>query len=188
MPATGRDRSAVPGRLRPRGPPAALAAAALALGACASLGVADAREAWFRRELGTWRYEKGCLDLWPAVLERLGARGYPLRGRDRAYASQGGSGGIPAFLGQGFETRRVEGGGLLLQTGWRASDGAESRYLVSGVPAGPAGCAVSFTLVWHAANDRSGDRKSVDWEIQLELLRQVDPAAAERVEAEAPRG
>ena len=176
------------GAATPRSRVRALAAAALALAGCASLGLADAREAWFRRELATWRYEKGCLDVWPAVLERLGARGYPLRGRDRAYASQPGSGGIPAFLGQGFETRRVEGGGLLLQTGWRASEGAESRYLVSGVPDGPAGCAVSFTLVWRAANDRSGDRQSVDWEMQLDLLRHVDPAAAERVEAAARRG
>jgi len=166
----------------------AAAAAAMALAGCASTRLADARDAYFRRELATYRYEKGCLDVWPAVLELLGARGYPLRGRDRAYAGQPPGGAVAEFLGQGFETRRVEGSALYVKTGWRTAQESASRYLVSGTPVRPSGCAVSFTLDWRKSGDPSSDRQEVDWEIQRDLLERLEPDAAARIEAGAPKG
>ena len=166
----------------------AAAAAAMALAGCASTRLADAHDAYFRRELSTYRYEKGCLDVWPAVLELLGARGYPLRGRDRAYAGQPPGGAVAEFLGQGFETRRVEGSALYVKTGWRAAQESVSRYLVSGTPVRPSGCAVSFTLDWRRSGDPSSDRQEVDWEIQRDLLERLEPDAAARIEAGAPKG
>ena len=99
-------------------------AAALAVVGCASIRLAEEREAYYRRELGTYRYEKGCLDVWPAVLQLLGARGYPLHGRDRAYAGEPPESGLHAFLEQGFETRPVDGGGLVVKTGWQTAPAA----------------------------------------------------------------
>lgn len=173
---------------RPASPTTRAVAAALALAGCASVRLADERDAYYRQEIGAYRYEKPCLDVWPSVLRLLGAKGYPLQGRDRAYAGQAPQGALGAFLTEGFETRPVDGGGLLVKTGWQPAADSSSRYLVSGTPAQPAGCVVSFTRSWRGGVDPANVQQEVDWGIQLELLREVEPAAAARIEAGAPKG
>jgi len=174
----------------PRSTPRAalFGAAALALIGCSSIRLADERDAYYRKAVGAFRYEKPCLDVWPSVLELLGSKGYPLQGRDRAYAGQAPEGALGSFLDEGFETRQVEGGGLLVKTGWQPASESSSRYLVSGTPAQPKGCVVSFTRIWHGTLDPANDQQDVDWGIQLDLLKELEPAAAARVEAGAPKG
>jgi hypothetical protein len=174
-------------RRPPLPPRAALAAALAALAGCASIRLADERDAYYRNALGTFRYEKTCLDVWPAVLKLLGSKGYPLQGRDRAYAGQPPEGAFSSFVDQGFETRPVEGGGLLVKTGWQPSLETTTRYQVRGTPTAPPGCAVSFTRIWQGTNDPAEDHQEVDWRIQLELVRSLEPSAAARIEAGAPR-
>jgi hypothetical protein len=173
---------------RPAPRTALAAVTALALAGCASIRLADERDAYLRRELGAFRYEKACLDVWPAVLELLGSKGYPLQGRDRPYAGQASQGALGSFLDEGFETRQVEGGGLLVKTGWQPASESASRYLVSGNPARPTGCVISFTRIWHGTFDPANDQQEIDAGMQLELLKQLEPAAAARVEAGAPKG
>jgi hypothetical protein len=59
---------------------------------------------------------------------------------------------------------------------------------VTGNPGQPSGCVITFTLIYSGTLDPATDTRTVDWKIQLELLKQVDPAAAARLEADAPKG
>jgi hypothetical protein len=176
-------------RLRPASLPwVVLAAASLVAAGCAAIRVGNEQRTYYLKELGSWRYEKGCLDVWPSVLEILGQKGYPLSGRDRQYAGQGTQSALGAFVDQGSETRAVEGGGLAVRTGWQAAAEGASRYEVTGNPGQPTGCVVTFTLVSHGTIDPSDDQREVDWRIQLELMKRIEPASASRIEAGAPKG
>jgi hypothetical protein len=166
----------------------AVAAAHLGGTGCASMRLADERRDYYLKELGTFTYGKGCLDVWPSVLKLVGSKGYPLQGRDRQYADQGKQGAFASFVDQGYETRAVEGGGLIVLTGWLAAAEGNSRYEVTGNPGQPSGCAVTFTYIFTGTIDPSNDRREPDWRIQLELLKQLQPDAAARVEGGAPKG
>jgi hypothetical protein len=155
---------------------------------CASMRVADERRSYFLKELGTFTYGKGCLDVWPSVLKLVGSKGYPLHGRDRQYAGQGKQGALAAVVEQGYETRAVEGGGLMVLTGWLPAAEGNSRYEVTGNPGQPSGCAVSFVLLSTGTVDPSNERREPDWRIQLELVKEIQPDAAARIEAGAPQG
>ena len=163
-------------------------AALLLASACASMRLADERRDYLLKEVGTFTYAKGCLDVWPSVLKLVGGKGYPLLGRDRAYAGQASQGALASFVEQGYETRAVEGGGLIVLTGWLAAAEGKSRYEVTGNPGAPSGCAVTFTYVYTGTIDPSNEHRELDWRIQLELLRQLQPDAAARIEAGAPKG
>jgi hypothetical protein len=176
---------------RPLGRKAAwitVAATLLAATGCASMRLADERRSYFLKELGTFTYGKGCLDLWPSVLKLVGSKGYPLQGRDRQYAGQGKQGALAAVVEQGYETRAVEGGGLVVLTGWLQAAEGSSRYEVTGNPGQPSGCSVSFVLISTGTIDPSNDRREPDWRIQLELVKELQPDAAARIEAGAPKG
>ena len=169
--------------------PAALALLlALAAGSsgCAAMGVADEQKPYYLKEAGSYRYEKSCLDVWPDVLRLLGSKGYPLVGRDRQYAGEGKRSSFSALVEQGDETQAVEGGGLVVKTGWQPDNTGSSRYRVTGSPGTPSGCVVTFTYIWTGTVDPSDTRQEVDWKIQLELVRKLEPAAAARLEAGAP--
>jgi hypothetical protein len=166
----------------------AAVSALLLTSACASIRLADEQDAYFRKEAGTFTYAKGCLDVWPSVLKLVGSKGYPLHGRDRQYAGQGKQGGFASVVEQGYETRAVEGGGLIVLTGWLPAAEGSSRYEVTGNPGNPSGCAVTFTYIFTGTVDPSNDRRKVDWRIQLELLKQLQPDAAARIEGGAPKG
>ena len=163
-------------------------AALLGASGCASMRLADERRDYYLKELTTYPYAKGCLDVWPSVLKLLGTKGYPLEGRDRQYAGQGKQGTFGAIVNQGYETRAVEGGGLVVLTGWLAAAEGNSRYEVTGNPAQPSGCAVTFTRIFTGTIDPSNDQREPDWKIQLELLKQLQPDAAARIEGGAPKG
>lgn len=155
---------------------------------CASMRLADERRAYFVKELSTFTYGKGCLDVWPSVLKLVGSKGYPLHGRDRQYAGQAKQGGFASVVEQGYETRAVEGGGLVVLTGWLPAAEGNSRYEVTGSPGQPSGCAVTFTLISTGTIDPSNERREPDWRIQLELLQAIQPDAAARIEGGAPKG
>jgi hypothetical protein len=155
---------------------------------CASMRLADQRRDYYLKELTTFPYAGSCLDVWPSVLKLLGAKGYPLEGRDRQYAGQAKQGTLGAIVNQGYETRAVEGGGLMVLTGWLPAAEGKSRYEVTGNPAPPSGCAVTFTRIFTGTIDPSDDQREPDWRIQLELLKQLQPDAAARVESGAPKG
>jgi len=155
---------------------------------CASIRAADERDAYFRKSAGSFTYAKGCLDVWPSVLAILGSHGYPLQGRDRQYAGEGKQSAFGAFVDQGYETRAIDGGGLMVLTGWLAAAEGRSRYEVTGQPGQPAGCVVTFTRIDTGTIDPATERRTTDYAIQLELMRKIEPAAAARIEGGAPKG
>ncbi len=73
-------------------------------------------------------------------------------------------------------------------TGWLAAAEGSSRYEVTGNPGTPSGCAVTFTYIHTGTIDPSNEHREPDWRIQLELLRQLQPDAAARIEGGAPKG
>ena len=166
----------------------ALAVALASVAGCASMRLAGEQSDYYRNRLGSYPYGQSCLDAWPSVLKLLGSKGYPLQGRDRQYAGQGKEGALAAFVDQGYETKAVEGGGLIVKTGWLPDAEGRGRYEVTGNPAQPTGCTLTFTRIYAGTLDPASETRTVDWKIQLELLRQLDPAAAARVEAGAPKG
>lgn len=168
--------------------PWVVVAGLLGASGCASMRLAGERRDYYLKELTTFTYAKGCLDVWPSVLKLLGAKGYPLEGRDRQYAGQARQGTLGAVVNQGYETRAVEGGGLVVLTGWLAATEGNSRYEVTGNPAQPSGCAVSFTRIFTGTIDPSSDQREPDWRIQLELVKELQPDAAARIESGAPKG
>ncbi|MEI7702971.1 MAG: hypothetical protein WCK73_00080 [Deltaproteobacteria bacterium] len=155
---------------------------------CASLRAGDERVAYYTKEAGSFTYAKRCLDAWPSVLKVLGAHGYPLQGRDRQYAGEGKQSGFQSFVDQGDETQAVEGGGLTVLTGWLAAAEGRSRYQVTGNPGTPTGCTVTFIRIFTGTIDPANDRRETDWKIQMELMRQIQPDAAVRIDAGAPKG
>jgi len=176
-------------RIRPRFATwIAVVAVLLGVSGCASMRLADERRDYFLKELSTFTYGKGCLDAWPSVLKLVGSKGYPLHGRDRQYAGQGKQGGFASVVEQGYETRPVEGGGLIVLTGWLPAAEGSSRYQVTGNPGQPSGCAISFTRISFGTVDPSNESQEPDWRIQLELLKELEPEAAARVEGGAPKG
>jgi hypothetical protein len=164
--------------------------AALLLGAsgCASLRLGDERRAYYLKEVGSYAYAKGCLDVWPSVLKVLGSKGYPLKGRDRQYGGEGPQSGFSSVVEQADETKAVEGGGLMVRTGWLPGASNNTRYEVTGNPAVPSGCSVTFTLITTGTVDVSSESREIDWRIQMELLKAVQPDAAARIDAGAPKG
>ncbi len=169
---------------------AAALAAPLLLGAagCASIRLADERQAYYLREAGSFTYAKGCMDVWPDVLKALGERGYPLKGRDRAYGGEGKQGAFSSVVEQGDETQAVEGGGLTVLTGWIAGSTNSTRYRVTGNPGQPSGCSVTFTLITTGVVDPANEQRETDWRIQMDVIRKVQPDAAARIDAGAPKG
>jgi hypothetical protein len=163
-----------------------LALAFLLIASGCALQRSAARDSYFGKELTGYAFPKGCMDLWPSVLKLLGGKGYPLQGRDRAYAGQAKEGGLSSFIDQGYETRPVEGGGLQVKTGWSDTAEGANQYLVTAAPAGPAACSVTFVGRARDTVDPATIVETPDWHMQLDLLRVVDPAAAARIEAAAP--
>jgi hypothetical protein len=154
--------------------------------ACASIRIGEERDAYFGKQLASYAYPRSCMDLWPTVLKLLGSKGYPLQGRDRAYAGQPPEGGFKSLVDQGYVTEPTADGGLRVKTGWSDSAEGASQYLVMGSPAGPAACFVTFTGRARDTVDPATIVETPDWKMQLELLRRVDPDAAARMESGAP--
>jgi hypothetical protein len=47
---------------------------------------------------------------------------------------------------------------------------------------------VTFIRIWRGTIDPSDNQEQADWKVQLELLEQLDAAAASRIGAGAPKG
>ncbi|HTP50555.1 MAG TPA: hypothetical protein VMK42_07655 [Anaeromyxobacteraceae bacterium] len=177
------ERPAGAGRPVPR-LAASLLAALLASG-CASMRAAEARDEYLAKALGAYEYPKSCLELWPSVVRLLAGKGYSLVGGDRTVAGQPPQGGFSSTMSAGYETRGTGGGDLTVGTDWNRS---WTRYVANGTLTGPASCQVSFTRIWKDSVDMAGENSADSPQMELDLLKSVDPAAAARIEAQAPKG
>lgn len=152
-----------------------VAALAAATG-CAALGT-PSREERLRAELDATVIERPLDEVWTAVRRLLGERGLALAGSDREAEGQSDVSTL-AYLSRAVETRETQAGGRRLETGW---DGRRVRYVVEAIPAG-AGWRLRCTAIHEHLTEHGHD----GWaeratEMELELLRRLDPEAAARV-------
>jgi hypothetical protein len=157
----------------------------LATAGCASVRLAATRDDYLRQSLGSFVYDMNCQSLWPEVIRLLASKGYQLVGVDRAVAGQQRQSALGNFFSEGYATRETYDGGLTVATGW---DKAWVRYRAIGTVVPPGRCSVTFTRDSQPDTNDPGTMVSgSDWDMALELLQRVDPAAAGRIEAGVPK-
>lgn len=166
-------------------------------GGCASWRAAQARQERLRAGLDGLRYSVPPAAAWQEVRRLLADRGFPLAGEDAAAVGQKGL-GIAGLLSPARETHPYEesvgllpgllskpatrsDGSVSLDTGWR---NAGDRQHVDGLVEKD-GFRVVFTrILQDPANPRNEAQR--DLEMELELARRLDPAAAASIEAGLP--
>jgi hypothetical protein len=185
----------------------ASALAAVVVTGCASVKAARAREAYLKAQLEPLVYDRPIEGIWTDVRKLLNEKGYPLAGEDAVAAGQT-ENWFASFLTPAMETRTgraedsAEAGflpGLLPSKApgkgeetWRYLKTGLSKqlkmYRVDAVADGP-GWRVVFTSYQASPTDHQyflRDTAKRDHEMELELARRVDPAAAARIEANMP--
>ena len=161
----------------PRAPAWAVASALLAAG-CATLAAPRARERELDRQLEAWRSPAALDGAWLEARRLLAERGYPLADGDADAVSQPRMPLAERLLTPARAT--VTRGPLerSLDTGWTRA--RERMRLESGPTA--AGWRIRFLRVDEGSGERPG-RPARDVELELALVRRLDPAGAARIDA-----
>lgn len=140
----------------------AVAAALLLLATstdCAALRAEQARQQHLSRAVEQFTYQKPCTEVWTAARSMLFARDYQSRSADAA-------------------------AGLTLETEWKVEqDGRATRYLFQGLAPTPETCQVVATLATKTPSGESSMAR--DTAMEFSLMKQVDLASAQRIDAEA---
>jgi hypothetical protein len=160
---------------------------------CASLAAQRARTESLERQLDAFRYTEPLDDVWQHARLLLAERGYPLAGADAKAAGQP-TMSVPVRIfspARETSTRKRGSAALIdntthvdevvpqsLDTGWNTY---WKRYHVEASVAAD-GCRVIFTRLEQEQTDRQVVA-SRDLELELELLRRIDPVRAARIEA-----
>jgi hypothetical protein len=159
---------------------------AVALSACASVRTAQVRSGDLQRYFDAHPYPGTCDALWPTALKMVAARGFPLSARDAKIAGEEGPGPVGDFVSAGTQTYRAGDGGLLTSTDWNRQSG--TRYRIACSPVGEKGSRFTFDVIGGGQTGAEEFQLGPDWEMNLELLRQVDPAAAAVAAGGTPAG
>lgn len=162
----------------PRHPAWLLAVLALLGPGCASLSEYRARSRALRAEMEAFRYGQPQELVWPEVQRLLADRGLALAGEDAAAVRQA-PGTMARFSSAARETRSTATGGRVLETGWN-QDGL--RWRAEAEP-DAGGLRVVLTMIKRNLDEFGTDGVTLrDHELELDLLRRVDPDAASRIE------
>jgi hypothetical protein len=137
-----------------------------------------------RSELDAHRFQQPLTAVWPAALRLLHDRQFDLVGNDRLYLGDEAQGSWGRMLAKGFETRVAPKGGLVSETN---PNGAHLRYRVEGRDTGSGTCRITYTAVQRDADDPS-EEEARDVDMELELVRRVDAAAAAGIMQRAEAG
>jgi hypothetical protein len=156
------------------------AAATLLASSCASIEAERTRREALIPRLDALRYSKPLDEVWAEGRRLLSDRGYPLTGKD-AEAVGKKANPLEIVFSRAKDTRPDPDGGQFLETGWgpgtlryrfRAwTEGSSTRVAFWAIPEDP------------VERGRDGYPPSRGVEIELELARRLDPAAAEAIEA-----
>ena len=162
-----------------------VAATLLATSSCASMRAERARREALTPRLDALRYAKPLGEAWTEARRLLAEKGYPLDGSDAEAVGQKPA-VLPSFLSRAKETRPDPAGGQFLETGWGPGP---FRYRLQGSSDG-SGTRIVFWAIPDDPMDRGHDGyppvRGLDME--LELARRLDPAAAAAIEAALPPG
>ena len=175
-------------------PLAAVLAAGITL-TIASSGCASARavrKERLQRELDSFVYPRPLDQVWDEARRLLAERDYPLAGKDAEAVGQRPMSWAVRIVSPARETGAAQEGGLLqragvvkerpgatraLDTGWNQYG---ERYRLEGwSEAG--GSRIAFTFFKQDRTDRRSE-ETRDLELELELLRRLEPPAAARIE------
>jgi hypothetical protein len=161
-----------------------LAAVALAGTGCASLSEHRARGKLLRAQMEAFRYPQPQELVWPEVQRLLAGRGLRLAEPDAKAAGQK-PGLLPQFGSAAKATRPTPGGGLLLETDWNEQG---FRWRAEAEPEA-GGLRVVLTRIERSASEIGMDGVTLrDHQLELDLLRRVDPEAADRIEDRIDQG
>ncbi|MDP2269175.1 MAG: hypothetical protein Q8N23_06320 [Archangium sp.] len=139
-----------------------LAVLALSSTGCAGMRAAAARNKFIENAVMGHTYQRPCNDIWGAARTMLFARDFQVKSADAA-------------------------AGLTLETEWKISQNGNSmssaRYLFQGSAPSPTSCQVSATRAFK--NQQGSTSMNRDWQMEWDLLKQVDIESAQRIEVDA---
>jgi hypothetical protein len=151
--------------------------ALLALCACATAG--SRRDAELAKQLDAYQFRMPLAEVWPTALRVVSERGYTLVGHDRELIGKEAQGAVGAFFSKGFETREA-GGQRAAETEPNAQN---ARYRIVGAEAGGNSRVEYYVIYFLEAG--VPEQLTRDPELELTLVRRLDPGAATRIEAAA---
>jgi hypothetical protein len=171
-------------RRRPAGSSLPFLAVALLSAGCATVQASTTRakdlHAWFDAN----PLPESCDAVWPKALRLVAAKGFPLSAGDAKLVGDVPPGAVAQFISAGNQTYRTKDGGLTSSTDWNKESG--TRLRIVGAPSGESGCKVRFDVIAGGVTTPDEMEMGPDWGLSLDLLREVDPAAAARVETGLP--
>ncbi|HUK66659.1 MAG TPA: hypothetical protein VLV17_07495 [Anaeromyxobacteraceae bacterium] len=166
---------------------------------CASVRAQHARTVELEKQLKDYRFEKPLDEVWQQARLVLAAAGFRLVGTDAAAVGQENLNAVQRIFSPAHETAPGQGEngplekiGLLkpekdassrqfLDTEWNQYF---ERYHLDGMSDGD-GCRIAFI---HIKGDFDHyDKASRDWEMELDVIRRLDPDEAARIEANLPQ-
>ncbi len=127
---------------------------------CAGLRAIRARDHFVKSAAERHVYERPCGEIWSATRTFLFAREYQVRNADAS-------------------------AGLTLETEWKGDgqNGGSSRYLVQGIAPTQTTCQIVATRSYRTS--RGDTTTTRDWNLEWNILKQVDLVSAQRIEADA---
>jgi hypothetical protein len=138
--------------------------------------------------LDSIRYQQSLDEVWYETRRMLVDLGIQLAPADLESIGRGNAAGILVTLFTPVRQTAPDGaGGRALETGWHGRTVIRTRYRVVGSSDG-SGSRVVITAIEEDATEHGHDssRRSRAVELELDLARRLDPAAAARVEAALP--
>lgn len=141
----------------------ALALVVFSVTGCAGMRAAAARSKHIQTAVMGHTYQKPCNEIWAAARTMLFARDYQVKSADAA-------------------------AGLTLETEWKfegngSTGGGSARYLFQGTSPTPTSCQVQATRAYK--NQQGQTSMNRDWQMEWDVLKQVDIPAAQQIEADA---
>ena len=149
----------------------------LLFSACITAG--SARRAELRRALDQARVSRSPAEIWPEVQRFLYARGFPLVGEDRRAVGLSAQGTLGKLFSPGFETRVREDGSRVLET--NVEERSRTRVRAEALAPAGGGSQLRITVLKQSDSNTTEYTEWKDEELELALLRQLDPVAAARV-------
>jgi hypothetical protein len=153
----------------------AAAAIVMFLLAC-SMTAQARRDARLRAGLDAHRFHQPLSTIWPAALHLLADHGYQLVGRDRLVVGAPPAPRFKRLTAGGFETGHSRTG-FVMETMTNASG---TRYRVEGQDIDEKSCRITFVAIRRTGGAPSEER-SRDLDMELELVRRLEPDAAARI-------
>jgi hypothetical protein len=145
--------------------------------ACSSVTAQVRRDARLREALDAHRFQQPLSVVWPAALRLLADHHYQLVGHDRAAVGAPEESRWRVLTARGFATRKVSDHGLVLET---RENESRTRCRVEAIETSPGACRVTFTAV-RRTGEVPSEEKSRDLDLELELVRRLEPDSAARV-------